>query len=278
MKTVIKLFKQAGLLWYHSGADTMAAAVSYYAMFALVPLILFSLYVVSILYGEEYVVEVMLAWGSGMGTGVVLLLKEAVANLSNNPPVLFAPVVGATFLLLAVLIFMNTFTKGLHNIWGSSHIGFLATFQKSVRALVYVFILQIFIIALIAAEFAFALIFEGAPFATYLINILYVFAFTVLVVLLFSVLPLSDIPSLESRVYGGLIAALCFVMGKTFVSFHIAVTPIPDLFGAAGVALVLLLWVYVSTSFVYFGAAFAKVHDEMKNRQIDIRIENNIDN
>ncbi len=249
------------VLWFERGCESMAAAVSYYAMFALVPLIFVSVYIVSLLFGEELVTRVMLSWGSGMGTGVLTLLENAVSELPNSPLVSLAPVGTLVLLLFAVVIFFNTLTEGFHKLFGVSGSGVRGLVRKSARALAAIVVLQVFIVGLIAAEFGFAILFEGLAIRSYATAGVYIGALFVLFTLCYSVLPLENVPSLQSRLYGAFIAAVLFSVAKTSVSVHIALTPVPDLFGAAGVAVALLLWVYVSASVVYFGAAFAHVHD-----------------
>ncbi len=266
MRNFFKLINEALLLWFNRGSEVMAAAVSYYAVFALVPLIFTSVYVVSLFFGEDLVTKVMLSWGSSMGTGVLTLLKTAVNELPNSPILSLAPIGSCVFLFLAVLVFFNTLTEGFHRLWDYPPSGIEGLFRKFLRALFCIFLLQFFIAALIAAEFGFALFFdelEGRAYATFFV---YIAALTVLFTLCYSILPLGNLPSLGSRFYGAFIAAVLFSLAKTMVSIHIALTPVPGLFGGAGVALILLLWVYVSASFIYFGAAFAKVHDVERNK------------
>lgn len=268
MRHFLKLLKNALTLWFSRGSEVMAAAVSYYAMFALVPLIFTSVYVVSLLFGQELVTQVMLSWGSSMGTGVLTLLRTAVNELPNSPVVSFAPIGSFIFLMIAVFIFFNTLTEGFHRLWDYHSGGFEGLFRKFIRALFCVTLLQIFIAALIAAEFGSALLFDNLVGRGFASIVVYTGALSILFTLCYSLLPLGNLPSLSSRFYGASIAAVLFSVSKTFVSAHVALTPVPGLFGGAGVALVLLLWVYVSASLVYFGAAFAKVHDTERNNTL----------
>ena len=264
MTQLLIMMKDAFVLWSTRGGDYMAAAVSYYAIFALVPLIFVSVFIVSQFFGEALVTRVLLSWGSGMGAGVLMLLQSAVKDLPNSPVLLLAPIGTLTFLLGAVLIFFTTFTEGLHQLWGYHSEGFADIMRKTWRALVAVIVLQLFIIGFIAAEFSFTLMLQGAILRSYALAGMYIVALSVLFTLCYSLLPLGNKPSLVSRIYGATIAAALFSLGKSTVSIHIALTPVPDLFGAAGIAVVMVLWVYVSVSFVYYGAAFAHVHDKRR--------------
>jgi membrane protein len=262
MTAILELLKEAIIRWFEEGAENMAAAVSYYAMFAIAPLIFVSLYVVSLLYGEKLATEVLVAWGSGIVPEIVPLLSEAVVNMSHSPVVTGVSITSLLFLTLAVIIFFNSLTSGINQIWGLPHGGMSVLWRKTLRSLICVGILQVFIIVLIATEFFFTLILDGSMFKVYGLASIYLMSLSVLFTILYSFLPLGVVPSLESRMYGAFVASLCFVLAKTAVAIHIALMPVPGFFGAAGLILVILLWVYVSTSFIYFGAAFAYVHHQ----------------
>ncbi len=262
MNGFIELFRDALVRWFEEGAETMAAAVSYYAMFAIAPLIFISLYVVSILYGDRLATEVLVSWGNGIVPEIVPLLSEAVVNMSHSPVVTGVSITSFIFLTIAVIIFFNSLTAGINQIWGLPHGGMSVLWRKTVRSLICVLILQVFIIVLVATEFFFTLLFEGSMFKVYALGSVYLMSLSVLFTILYSFLPLGVVPSLESRMYGAFIASLCFVMAKTAVALHIALMPVPGFFGTAGLVLIILLWVYVSTSFIYFGAAFAYVHHQ----------------
>lgn len=268
MKELFGLLHESLALWFERDGESMAAAVSYYAMFAIVPLIFISVYFVSLLYGRELVTEIMLSWGSTMGTGVLMLLQGAVSELPHSPVLLLTPLASFLFLVFAVLILFNTLTEGFHKLWLVSSSGISDMLRKSGRALVCLLFLQLFIVALIAADFGFALLFEGVISRSYASTLVYILSLSILFTLFYTILPLGNRPSFKSRFYGAFIAAILFSLAKTSVSIHIALTPVPTLFGGAGIAIILLLWVYVSTSFIYYGAAFAYVHDQRKKSKL----------
>ncbi len=272
MRYLFSLLKESFILWIDRGGETLAAAVSYYAMFALVPLIFFSIYLVSQVFGTILVTEIMRSWGGGLGTGVLTLLETAVIALPASPGMSLAPIGSLVFFAFAVLMFFNTLTEGFHRLWGTSATDMRGYLKKSGRALLCFCVLQLFIVGLIAAEFGFTLLFDGIMFKSYALMGVYIGAMTLLFTIFYSILPLGNVPPLRSRLYGAVLAATLFLFTKTLVQAYIALTPVPDLFGAAGIALVLLLWVYVSTTFIYYGAAFAAVHDRRRSPERELTI------
>jgi membrane protein len=260
MTILLYLLRDALLLWYYRGADQLSATVAYYALFAIVPIIFYSVYFVGSLYGEEMVINALLAWGSGMGAGVLRLLEEAVRNFAESAPGTITIMLWIGLFVATIIAFFNALIEGFHRLFGVPHQGVGGVLQKIARSFFCFFVLQVFIVIIIALEFLFAVFGGYILFGSYILSLLYFGGLTILLTIWYHMLTLDTPPALPSRFYGAMIASLCFVVSRAFVSLHIALAPVPDLFGAAGMLIILLLWIYVSVTFIYFGAAFAQVH------------------
>lgn len=70
-------------------------------------------------------------------------------------------------------------------------------------------------------------------------------------------------PSLKGCFVGALVSSILFVLAKILVGSYIASTPVLTLFGAAGLILVLLIWIYVWALLIYYGAAVAGLYDKI---------------
>lgn len=260
MITIIYLLRDALWLWYLRGADQLSATVAYYALFAIVPIIFYSVYFVGSLYGEDIVINALLTWGSGMGAGVIHLLEEAVRNFADSAPGTVTIVLWVVLFVTTIIAFFNALIEGFHRLFGVPHQGVSGIYQKIIRSFFCFFTLQVFIVVIIALEFFFATFGRYVLFSPYLLSLCYIGGLTILLTIWYRFLTLKAVPALPSRFYGAFIASICFVVSRAFVTLHIALAPVPDFFGAAGLLIILLLWVYVSVTFVYFGAAFAQVH------------------
>ena len=82
---------------------------------------------------------------------------------------------------------------------------------------------------------------------------------TVLFSLMFKILPWQA-PAFKSRLWGSFVASVLLYLARSLVALYITLTPVPGLFGVAGLLVVLLIWTFVSTGIIYYGAAFAYVH------------------
>jgi len=253
----------AGTLWYEKDATGIAATVSYYAIFAISPLLLLTITLTSIFYGRDYVVSIFQEWGSILGTDLVALLQQAVLNLETISSGIQIPMLGIIFFSFMVIVMFNALTSGLHQLWGISHQGFRGWIRKSTRSLVFVVLLEVYLVFLIGLDKYGDVVSQQGDFLWVFLLQAIVTLFTTMVFfsLVYRVLP-RKCPALTSRLMGGFVAAILFLIAKSFVSWYIGTTPVPGLFGAAGLIVVLLIWVYVSVAVVYFGAAYAWVVDD----------------
>jgi uncharacterized BrkB/YihY/UPF0761 family membrane protein len=78
---IIKILLLAAKEWLVNDMSHFAAAFSYYAPFALIPLILVSVGVSGFFYGIDFVKNIFLSWGTVFGSDLVALVRIAVQNL-----------------------------------------------------------------------------------------------------------------------------------------------------------------------------------------------------
>ncbi len=82
-----------------------------------------------------------------------------------------------------------------------------------------------------------------------------------LVAVIYGLLPLRA-PSFQSRAAGAVIASILLLFARALVEIHFKTAPVQSLFGAAGLLISLLVWVYVSAGILLYGAAFARAYEE----------------
>ncbi len=253
--------KAAAKLWYDTDADYKAATVSYYALFAIVPLLLLSIAIHSAVFGKEFIVQTLNDWGSILGADVLTLLSEAVRNLEVLSSGFGVPIFGTLFFFGMVIMMLNTFTSGIHGIWGMRHRGFRGWLRKCKHSIAFVVIFEIYLFGMLLLSVTMSWLTQQIPFFGIVVFDAFFFLLmtTVLFALAFRILPWQA-PLLRSRVWGSFVASLLLYIARALVALYIDVTPVPGLFGVAGLIVVLLIWVFASTAIIYYGAAFAFVH------------------
>jgi membrane protein len=76
---------------------------------------------------------------------------------------------------------------------------------------------------------------------------------------MFKVLPDAKI-KWKDVLFGGLITAMFFTLGKLAIGFYLGNSNLTTLYGAAGSIIIIMIWVYYSSIILYLGAEFTKVH------------------
>lgn len=251
----------AAKTWVEKSLGFYSAAFSYYAPLAIIPLIVFSIYVVGFFYGTTFTNFVFTGWGSAMGEDLVELIKAAVTNLNSEMGASRVPIIAVTFFLGFYIVAFNVLAEGFEKLWGLDISGFKAFMARSLRSIAFLFVLQIYFIFTVGLEFFVApAIFGTGAF----ISQLFLFLSTLL---LFSALYkflVNNSPSWRACFTGASVSSILFIIIKGLVNFYIATTPALNFYGAAGILLILLVWVYVLAAIIFYGAAVAGVYDSMK--------------
>ena len=254
MTKVASALKDAAFLWYDKDADYMAATVAYYALFAIAPLILLTVTLLSLVFERDLIRDELLRWGAVLGPDVNTLLSQAVLNLSELSVGIGVPIFGALFFSGMVVMMCNTITSGFHSLWGIPHKGIKGWFLKSRNSILFLLVLELYLLVMIGSSFMTDSLGIGRI-------VFYFGATTALFSIMYRVLPWSA-PSLLARLCGAAIASLLFTLAKVAVASYVAMTPVPGLFGTAGLMLVLLIWLYVIAGIIYYGAAVAYTLDK----------------
>ncbi len=262
MKFFDLIFNSAKL-WYIHDMKSYAAAFSYYAPLAILPLLLFSISFVGAFYGESVTKSIITSWGLVLGSDLIEIIREAITNLKNETDSFTIPAIGILFFTVASILALNVLSNGFHQLWKSKKTGLKNWVFKSLRSVLFVLILQIYLIIIIGFEIfmtiadlkgdellsaAFLFISTGAFF-----TILYRFL-------------ASDAPSWKGSIMGASIASLLFIISKSTINIYITHISGLNLYGAAGLILVLLIWIYVLATIIYFGAAIAYIYDRMNDK------------
>ncbi len=260
-----RLLYRATILWVRSDAEVHAAALAYFAIFALTPLLLLSITLVGMLIGGSEVIALLLSWGNTLDPNITELLGSSVRNFNVITTAYYVPLIAILFFSSMILIALNSLSSGLSRINNSVLHGWRSVLKRTARSLVFLMILQAYLVCIILLNRTIIFI-SHVP----LVNVLeffYPFLIFISTLILFTlgygILPMRAL-SLPARFYGAVVSSSLFLFTRELVAFHSFTTPIPDLFGTAGLIIVMLVWIYVSASILFYGAAFAMAYEESK--------------
>jgi membrane protein len=260
---LFRLLGRAAVLWFRRDADIHAAALAYFVPFALTPLLLLSITLVGLLIGQDEVVALLLHWGNRVNPEITALLELSVHNFNTITVTYYVPVLGIIFFSTMVLVALNSLGAGIHKMWQFEAYGVMNWFRRSIRSISFVFLLQVYLVCMIVLNRT--IVFIAHVPIVHVLELLYPFLLYLSTLVLFTVgyslLPIRTL-SLRARFYGAVVASCLFFFTRELVALHSATTPIPHLFGAAGLVIVMLVWIYVAASIVFYGAAFAAAYEE----------------
>ncbi len=258
-----RLFAHALALWVKKEADQHAAAMAYFTPFALTPLIIFSITLAGLIVGGEQVTTMLLRWGNAIDSGVTDLLYNSVQNFDSLSGTFLFPALGLVFITILVFMTLNSFAAGLHKMWDVEFGGVRQYFLRMGKIALTIGLLEVYLVAFMFLSSSLAV---AANFVQVLslplVSLFVGFVSTVLLIsLIYGTLALES-PSFQARSAGAIIATTLLMFTRELVAIHFATAPVQSLFGAAGLLISLLVWVYVAAGILLYGAAFARVYEE----------------
>jgi membrane protein len=274
----VKLFKNAlGLVkdtfkeWSNDKAPRLGAALSYYTIFSLAPLLLLVIAVAGLAFGREAAEGRIVGELSGLiGADAAEALQGMIEKAGDRKGGVLATVIGGLTLLLGATGVLVELQDALNTVWkvipkpGRGLRAFIRTRLLSFSlVLCFGFLL---IVSLVASAGLAALggwladFIPGWVVMAYILNYgVSIGVIALLLALIFKVLP--DVRMAFRDVWiGALVTSLLFHLGKFLIGLYIGKASVGSTFGAAGSLAVLLVWIYYSSQLVLLGAEFTRVY------------------
>lgn len=266
------LLRQTAISWMANDAPSMGAALAYYTLFSLAPLMLIVVSVGGLVFGADAArgeVEAQLA--SLMGAAGARAVQDLLASVRQPAQGTLATGLGLALLLLGATSVFAELQNALDRIWhaeASWRAGAWLTLVRT-RLLAIGLILAIGFLLLVSLMFSAALALLGhwvgpASGIWYTVaavcNALAAFALlTALFALIYKVIPRVRVQWKDVWT-GALFTATMFSFGRYLIGLYIGRSGIVSGFGAAGSLVVILLWVYYSAQIFLLGAQFTWVY------------------
>jgi membrane protein len=261
--------KQAVLSFIDDEALSRGAAIAFYTVTSIAPILLIVVAIAGLVYGREAAQQAITTQLSGlMGQQTAQLLETAVANASDQSSGILATLIGVATLIATASGTFGEIQSALNAIWKAKPEG--TTVSRLIRAraaslglVVTLGFLLVVSLAASAALTAFGHRLDAVlPFGKIVMMVLnFVLSFVLISVLFAAVYKVLPDRHLEWRdvIAGAALTSLLFVIGKSLIGWYIGSSAISSTYGAAGSLIVLLLWVYYSAQIFLLGAEFTKV-------------------
>ena len=281
VKDIWSSLKQSGSDFGTYNILKLSAALAYYTIFALAPMLIVLISVVSFFYGKEAAQgEVYGQIKSFVGNDAAETIQQIISKASLSPSFTFASIVGIVALIFSATGVFAEIQSSINMIWNlkikPKKSGILKMLK--IRLISFSLIISLGFIALVSLLINYVVdaiserLSSLLPDSWFSIGYVINFAITLLAIsLLFSIifkfLPDAKIEWKDVRV-GAVTTALLFMIGKFAIGIYLNKGKPGTAFGAAGSMIVILLWVYYSAIILYFGAAFTKNYAQAIGRHI----------
>jgi membrane protein len=273
------LMKDTASGWSEHKDARLGAALAYYSVFSIGPLILICISIAGLVFGAEAVRNDVSAQVRGMlGDSGARAIDAMLAGASQPTHGLLATLFGIATLIAAAIGVVAQLKDALNAVWEvepsrqSGIWAFIRTYLISlagVLSLGFLLLTSLVLTAALAAgtKYIQPWLPEAAMQAA---GVAISFGFvTLLFAMMFKWLPDADVAWRDVWV-GGVLAAALFEIGKFLIGFYIGKQGLESTYGAAASLVVLLIWVYYSSQIVLIGAeftrAYAKRHGSLRSR------------
>ncbi|MES1240287.1 MAG: YihY/virulence factor BrkB family protein [Acidobacteriota bacterium] len=257
--------------WGVHRCSTQAAALAFYTIFSLAPILVVVIALAGAVFGEEAVRGQIVGEFQGlMGAEAARLVQEVLQSAARPTGGRLPALIGVVTLLFGATGVFGQLQDALNTVWAvAPKPGAAITTLLRKRLHSFALIVGIGFLLLVSLVLSAAL----TGFSRYLertfdlpVDLLQVANFAVsfaVITLLFAMTYriLPDVRLAWRDVWlGSVLTALLFVVGKTLIGLYLGHTTVASAYGAAGSLVVVLVWVYYSSLIFFFGAELTRVH------------------
>lgn len=268
---VFKMLKATFDAWMEDNALRLSAALAYYSIFSMAPLLVIAISVAGLVLGEPAVRGQLDDQLKGyVGPQAAQSLQEMIKSASKPSDGWTGGIVGFFTLILGASGVFGQLKDALNTIWEVKVAerkgiwGFIRTRLLSfgmVLVIGFLLLTSLLLTTALAAVNGYLEVTFGIPkvFMGALGFVVSLGVVTTLFAFIFKVLPDAEIKWRNVWI-GAAVTALLFELGKLGLGFYLGRESTASSYGAAGSVVLLLLWVYYSSCILLFGAEFTQVY------------------
>jgi membrane protein len=269
----IHLLKDTFHEWNEDKAPRLGAALAYYSVFSIGPLLVIAIAVAGLIFGREAAQgEVVDEIKGTVGEPVARALQQMLANASDPGWGTAAALLGIITLLFGASGVFGQLQDALNTIWKvepKPGRGIWGIVQDRFLSLTMVlgtgFLLLVSLVITAALSALNTSLSSSLPGGAYLwqpINLIVSYGVvTLLFAMIYRFLPDAQVAWRDVWIGAGITAVL-FTVGKFLLGWYLGQGSVTSAYGAAGSLVVILLWVYYSSQILLFGAEFTRVYAE----------------
>ena len=266
------MVKQAAQAWVNDYAPSMGAALAYYTVFSLAPLLLIVIAIAGMVFGADAARgEIFDQLRDLMGDDAAKGVEALLASVNQPGESIAATIVGVVMLVIGATSVFGELQDALDRIWRAPIRRKHGTVWTLVRSRLLSFgmifgIAFLLMVSLVLSAAVAALghwwggLFAGWETMAQSVNALLSFVLTTAVfAFIYKLMPRVKV-QWRDVLLGAVVTAFLFTLGKTLIGVYIGKTGVASTFGAAGSIVIVLVWVYYSAQVFLMGAEFTWVY------------------
>jgi len=279
---VFTLLKQTFNEWLQDKAPQLGAALAYYTVFSLAPLILILLAIVGVIFRDDPAGawdKITQQMGYFLDPSALQVVQGIAQKASQPGKSTIATIIGIALALFGATGVFGQLQDALNTIWGvkakpaQGIFGFLRARFLSfamVAGICFLLLVSLAIEALLKgfSHYVQSMLPGGIVVA---VGVYLIFDFAVVVLLfamIFKFLPDVRIQWRDVWI-GAVMTAILFLIGKWLLGLYLGSGAAGSAYGAASSLITLLLWIYYSSQILLFGAEFTQVYAQRAGRELE---------
>ena len=270
---LVQPFWRASQMWLDADGLRMSAAMSFYGMLSLAPLLLLLVGALGWWMDRSYLESSLIAQVQAvMGQQVADVVRQAMTSAQAPAEGSLASIVGFVVLLSGATGVFVELQSALERLWlrevpGEPRAAWWRMASLRLRGLAYVLALGFLLLVSLALSTLINLLARWAgerlsiaPLAPLfqMINEVVAFGFAVALFVGLMRMGTGPKPGLRYLLMGAVVGATLFTVGKQLLAWYLSTAAVVSAYGAAGSLVVLLIWIYFSSAVLLFSASCAQ--------------------
>jgi membrane protein len=271
IKALAALLRRAGDAWIADNAPRLGAALAFYTLFSLAPVLIVTVSLAGVVFGDKAAQgEIVRQFQGLIGTQGAIAI-ETIIQSTNRPALgVFATTFGVLAIFIGASGAFNELQDALDMIWkvdNRTKSFWTVTIKQRLLSLGLVLATGFLLLtSLVVTAFLSATekyISNLLPKSLVLlesINLVFSFCMiTLLFALIFKFIPDTAIPFRDVWM-GAAVTSILFTVGKVIIGFYLGHSALTSAYGAAASLVIFLIWIYYSAQILLFGAELTHVY------------------
>ena len=266
------MLKEAAKAFSGDNAVKLSAALSYYTIFAIGPLLVIVLSLSGIFLGEAAVEGKLYGQIRGLiGSEAAKQVQEIIQNIQKTNNSTIGAIIGGIVLVIGATGIFAEIQDSINYIWSlkaKPKRGFIKLLMNRLLSFSLIISLGFLLIVSLVANALMDILNERLTkffpdtmvYIIYGLNIVLLLAvISLLFAIIFKVLPDGKIKWKDAFV-GAFFTSILFLIGKSAIGYYLGNSKLGSTYGTAASVVIILTWVYYTSIILYFGAEFTKIY------------------